>query len=291
MTSARTKPLWMSVWISPAACHARRARGAGASDCAGLASPAVKKAIRSSSAKAPRTTRSQARTRATPSSARIAAASSSSSSASSASIRERDRDRRARPAPRRARRSPRAPRRRPRRRWRRTAPAWRSAGARSRSASARPRAAGTRARRAAGLQRLDQLRAATPPRRPRDLVARCAPASRRARGGARPARGRRRSARSRSSRCRRAGRRGPPGARRSSSPCARTTCTIASVSRMLARNWLPSPSPSCAPRDQARDVVEGDRVVDDLAGAERRRHRVQPLVARPARWRRSARSS
>jgi hypothetical protein len=28
---------------------------------------------------------------------------------------------------------------------------------------------------------------------------------------------------------------------------ARTTWTIASVSRMLAKNWLPSPSPRCAP--------------------------------------------
>ena len=32
-----------------------------------------------------------------------------------------------------------------------------------------------------------------------------------------------------------------------SSLCARTTCTIACVSRMFARNLLPSPSPSCAP--------------------------------------------
>ncbi len=31
------------------------------------------------------------------------------------------------------------------------------------------------------------------------------------------------------------------------SSCARTTCSSASVSRMLARNWLPSPSPLCAP--------------------------------------------
>mmetsp|Transcript_10478 Transcript_10478/g.26022 ORF Transcript_10478/g.26022 Transcript_10478/m.26022 type:complete len:202 (-) Transcript_10478:146-751(-) len=34
----------------------------------------------------------------------------------------------------------------------------------------------------------------------------------------------------------------------SSSSNVRTTCTIASVSRMLARNWLPSPSPLDAPR-------------------------------------------
>ena len=39
----------------------------------------------------------------------------------------------------------------------------------------------------------------------------------------------------------------PSGWMTFSSPCARTTCTIASVSRMFARKRLPSPSPSCAP--------------------------------------------
>ena len=69
----------------------------------------------------------------------------------------------------------------------------------------------------------------------------------RARGGARPARGRRTPARSRSSRCRRPDRPCPSGWMTFSSWCARTTCSSASVSRMLARNWLPSPSPLCAP--------------------------------------------
>ena len=59
MTSARTKPFWMSEWISPAACQAVRPRRR-CQDCAGLSSPAVKNAIRSSRSKAPRTTRSQA---------------------------------------------------------------------------------------------------------------------------------------------------------------------------------------------------------------------------------------
>ena len=48
----------MSVWISPAACHAVRPRRR-CQDCAGLASPAVKNAISSSSANASRTTRSR----------------------------------------------------------------------------------------------------------------------------------------------------------------------------------------------------------------------------------------
>ena len=39
----------------------------------------------------------------------------------------------------------------------------------------------------------------------------------------------------------------PSGCTTLSSVWARTTWTSASVSRMLARNWLPSPSPRCAP--------------------------------------------
>ena len=64
-----------------------------------------------------------------------------------------------------------------------------------------------------------------------------------------------------------------------SSPCARTTCTIASVSRMFARKRLPSPSPSCAPGDETCDVVEVDRVPHDLRGAHRLRHLLEALVA------------
>ncbi len=40
----------------------------------------------------------------------------------------------------------------------------------------------------------------------------------------------------------------PSGWMTLSSVCTRTTWTIASVSRMFPRNWLPRPSPSCAPR-------------------------------------------
>jgi hypothetical protein len=45
----------------------------------------------------------------------------------------------------------------------------------------------------------------------------------------------------------------PAGCKTSSSSNARTTWTIASVSRMLARNWLPSPSP-CEALYQTGDV-------------------------------------
>ena len=75
----------MSVWTSPAACQAVSPR-ARCQECAGLPSPAVKKAIWSSSAKASRTTRSRLGS-AMPSSERMAPASSSSSSPSSLSMR------------------------------------------------------------------------------------------------------------------------------------------------------------------------------------------------------------
>src|SRR5215218_2020268 len=86
MTSARTNPRWMSEWISPAACHADRPRRR-CHDWAGLSSPAVKKASRSSSPNSPSTTRCRPEAP-TPISSRMASASSSSSSDSSASIRE-----------------------------------------------------------------------------------------------------------------------------------------------------------------------------------------------------------
>ena len=137
-------------------------------------------------------------------------ASSSSSSDSSASRREEIATAAAPCARGVRRRRPPGPRRRPRRRWRRTAPAWRSAATRLRARVRRVLGHRHRARRPARLQRLDHLRAATPPRRPRP-VARRAPRARRARAGARPARGRRRSARSRSCRCRAAGSTRPSG--------------------------------------------------------------------------------
>ena len=73
----------MSLWIAPAASQAVELRRR-CQDCAGFASPAVKKAISSSSSKAPRTTISSPDSSSS-SSARIAAASSSLSSESSAS--------------------------------------------------------------------------------------------------------------------------------------------------------------------------------------------------------------
>ena len=147
-----------------------------------------------------------------------------------------------------------------------------------------------RARRPARLQRRDHLAQPASPRRSRPCRRR-APRARRARAGARPARGRRRSARSRSCRCRARGSTLPSGWMTFGSPCARTTWTIASVSRMFARNWLPSPSPLCAPAHEAGDVVEGDRVPDDLRRADDLGDLLEPLVRAPGRRRRSARSS
>src|SRR5215217_7586145 len=76
----------MSEWTCPAACQAVSPRRR-CQLCAGLSSPAVKNASRSSRPNAPRTTRSRP-VSPIPSSSRIAPASSSSSSDSSASIRD-----------------------------------------------------------------------------------------------------------------------------------------------------------------------------------------------------------
>ena len=40
---------------------------------------------------------------------------------------------------------------------------------------------------------------------------------------------------------------------------AAETWSMASASRMLARNWLPSPSPLAAPFDEAGDVDQFDQ--------------------------------
>ena len=131
------------------------------------------------------------------------------------------------------------------------------------------------ARRAAARR---SRRAATPPRRSPPCRRR-APRARRARGGARPARGRRRPARSRSSPCRRAGSTRPSGWITFSSPWQRTTCSSASVSRMLARNWLPSPSPLCAPATSPamswKSIVSGTTFDAPTVS----RDRVEPRVA------------
>ena len=70
----------------------------------------------------------------------------------------------------------------------------------------------------------------------------------------------------------------PSGWMTFASLCARTTCSSASVSRMLERNWLPSPSPLCAPATSPamswNSIVSGT-MFDD---ADRPRHRVEPLV-------------
>ena len=123
-------------------------------------------------------------------------------------------------------------------------------------------------------------------RRPRrvELGARRPRASRRARGAAAPCRrsgGRPGSARSRPSRCRRRGRARRSTWMTSSSTKARTTSQIASVSRIAARNWLPSPSPSLAPRTMpamSRNVTgRGDRLRRVVEGGEHREARVGHL--------------
>ncbi len=69
----------------------------------------------------------------------------------------------------------------------------------------------------------------------------------------------------------------PSGCMTPASRWARTTCTSASVSRMLARKRLPRPSPCVRAGDEPSDVVEVDGVVDDL----RRAHRGGDLVQTP----------
>ena len=265
----------MSEWIWPAACQAvsplRRCH-----DCAGFASPAVKKAIRSSSENAPRTTRCSPLS-AIPSSSRITAASSSSSSRQLRLDARGDGDRAARRAPPRARPPQPAPRRRPRRRWRRTAPAWPSA-ARGRAArwARRPAAAPC----APGGPACSAAISSLQPRLlgDRGLVAAArAPSS---------TRSRRRSACSRSayvssvsivSMSARGSTR-PSGWTTFSSPCARTTCTIASVSRMFARNLLPSPSPSDAPLTSPAMSWKAIVSWTTSRRPQRRRDPLQPLV-------------
>ena len=141
------------------------------------------------------------------------------------------------------------------------------------------RAAGTERTGPAGLQRLDDLRAATPPRRSR---ARSPPRA------SRTTRACRRSACSRSAKISSvsivsmsaAGRPRPSGWMTLSSCVARTTCSSASVSRMLARNLLPSPSPSCAPATSPAMSWNSIVSADDVRGADR--------VARPRRGARRA---
>ena len=75
-----------------------------------------------------------------------------------------------------------------------------------------------------------------------------------------------------------------------SSSKQRTTLTIASVSRMCARNWLPRPSPLRRAGDQPGDVDELDDRRDDALGLDDRRQRRQPRDRAARRRRRSARS-
>ena len=109
----------------------------------------------------------------------------------------------------------------------------------------------------------------------------------------------------RSRRCRRCSS-GSDGPGTSSSSKARSTNTMASTSRMWARNRLPRPSPLLAPLDQAADVDELHGGRHDVLAGRHRGQRVEALVghlgharrwgrwwrrrrARPARRRRPAR--
>ena len=165
MTSARTKPFWMSEWISPAACQAVRPRRR-CQDCAGLSSPAVKNAIRSSSVERAADDALQAGLADAEVLAhrrRLVVVELGQLGLDAAGDRDGDGalgggvrgDRRP------------GPRRRPRRRWRRTAPAWRSAATRSRAASGASSGDRDGARRAGPPAAPRSPRAATPPRRRR----------------------------------------------------------------------------------------------------------------------------
>ena len=76
-----------------------------------------------------------------------------------------------------------------------------------------------------------------------------------------------------------------------SSWCARTTCSDRVGLADVGQELVAEPLALVRARDEARDVVELDRVRDDARGADGLGDRVQPLVARRARRRRSARSS
>ena len=234
----------MSEWICPAACQAvspwRRCH-----DCAGLSSPAVKNAIRRSSAKAPRTTVARLDSD-SPRSARIAAASSS-----------------ARAPPARTRGAPRPPppaaptaaacaaiaagtSSEPSSTLATNSTGLAVSGGSSAIASAASAGGGHGPRRPPGLERLDQQ---LQPRQLGDRVAVAALAPC-LRHPVEPALGLLEvgvdssvSIVSMSA----SGSTRPSGCTTLSSSCARTTWTIASVSRMLARNWLPRPSPRWAP--------------------------------------------
>ena len=100
----------------------------------------------------------------------------------------------------------------------------------------------------------------------------------RGRDGARPTRGRRRASSVSIVSMSAAGSTRPSGWMTFSSWWVRTTCSSASVSRMLARNLLPRPSPLLRAGDEPGDVVELDRVRDEVRGADDPRHRVEALV-------------
>ena len=279
----------MSEWISPAACHAVSPRRR-CQDCAGLSSSAVKNAIRSSSAKAPVDDAAQAGARdpevgahrgrlvvvelgqlglqaaeiattpraAAPPRARQVAGGTASSPSSTLTTKSTGLAvsgwRLAqRPGRVGGRRAPCGPGGRPAAR-RRASRSQRSSACSARVAAARLR-------------------------------------GRRARGGARPARGRRSTSSVSIVSTSRSGSTPPSGWTTLASWCARTTWTIASVSRMLARNWLPRPSPSWAPR--TRPAMSWKSIVSehDARGADRLGDARRDARRRPARPRRWARSS
>ena len=286
MTSARTKPFWMSVWISPAACQAVRPsaqvpglRGLGLAggeerdqlqQLEGAADDALQAGLADAEVRAHRRgvlvvelgqlglQAAETATAPAPWAAACSAIAGGTSSSPSSTLAT-------------------------------NSTGLAVSGERLRSASGASAGTGTRARRPAGLQRVDHraqpassaIAALSPPRA-------CAHDALVAALGLLEV-GVDQLGLDRLDVARRVD--APSGWTTAASLWARTTWTIASVSRMLARNWLPRPSPSCAPRDEAGDVVEGDRVRDDLRGADVAATCVEPLVAHRARRRRWARSS
>ena len=210
MTSARTKPFWMSEWISPGGVP----RGEPAAQVPGLRGLVLAGGEERDQVAAARRRRRRRGCRPDSRDAEVGAHRGGVLVVELGQLglqARGDRDRAGALRPRRGRRSPAGPRRRPRRRWRRTAPAWRSAargraralgavlGHRHACAPACPDCSASITSRSHASSAIAAL---SPPRA-------CADDARR--GGARPARGRRRSARSRSSRCRAAGRPSPRG--------------------------------------------------------------------------------
>ena len=287
MTSARDEARWMSVWIAPA-----RARRSGrARWCQRLGRLVLARGEER------RSVEQRERAGTTRSEARLGPAPSPRASRRPPRRRARTarprcgwRPRRERALRRGVRRRSRAgPRRRPRRRSRRRAPAWRQrrevahgSGASAGAGTARARLPCCSASMTARSHASSAIAALSPDaRRAHDAPER----------GARPARGRRRRARSRSSRCRASGSTLALG--------MDDAVVLVGAHDMddrvgladVREELVAEPLALVRAAHEPRDVVEVDRVVDDLRRAERLGDRCRAARRARGRRRRSARSS